>query len=98
MKSHFKKLLKGVIVSSMATLANTYGAEAMPTYRFSDNPPDDVSDEYDRSSKNESVKMLLHLNSDDTYTSVSYTHLDVYKRQGYVRDRSGFSTGRFGFR
>ena len=67
MKSHFKKLLKGVIVSSMATLANTYGAEAMPTYRFSDNPPDDVSDEYDRSSKNESVKMLLHLNSDDTY-------------------------------
>ena len=67
MKSRLKKLLKGVIVSSMATLANTYGAEAMPTYQFSDNPSDDATDEYGESSKNGSIKMLLHLNSDDTY-------------------------------
>ena len=69
MKSRLKKLLKGVVVSSMATLANTYGAEAMPTYQFSDNPSDDATDEYGESSKNGSIKMLLHLNSDDTHYS-----------------------------
>ena len=51
MKSRLKKLLKGVVVSSMATLANTYGAEAMPTYQFSDNPSDDATDEYGESSE-----------------------------------------------
>ena len=66
MKSRLKKLLKGVIVSSMATLANTYGAEAMPTYQFPDNPSDDAADEYGKPSKDGNIKMLLHLNADDT--------------------------------
>lgn len=66
-KSRLKKLLKGVVVSSMATLVNTYGAEAIPTCQFSDNPSDDAADEYSKPSKDGNIKMLLHLNSDDPY-------------------------------
>ncbi len=51
----------------MATLVNTYRAEAIPTCQFSDNPSDDAADEYSKLSKDGNIKMLLHLNSDDPY-------------------------------
>lgn len=93
MKPKLKNLLRGIVISSMATLANSYGAEAMPAYRFSDDSDDTPADEYGQTAKDTNVKMLLHLNSDDTYTLAGHRSHSSHRSHNSHRSHSSHRSG-----
>lgn len=67
MKKNFRKLFRGIFLTSMTSLANTHGAEAMPKYLIADNDNDDDVVELSKIKNVNSVKLLLKFSGSDDY-------------------------------
>lgn len=62
MKNNFQKLLRGILLTSMAALVNTHGAEALPNYSLAGSDNDDA--EIEKGERDNSKKLLLTIYDD----------------------------------
>ena len=67
MKKSLSDIIKGVIASSVAAIAGTHGADAAPAFTFKDVDGDATKEANAEVKKDLSYKLLLTMNSDDSY-------------------------------
>lgn len=67
MKKSFKDLIKGIVATSIAAIAGTHGADAAPTATFTESDMDSDKAAVGESQKDLSYKLMLRINSDNTY-------------------------------
>lgn len=67
MKKSLSDIIKGVIASSIAAIAGTHGADAAPAFTFKDVDGDATKEANAEVKKDLSYKLLLTMNSDDSY-------------------------------
>lgn len=92
MKKSFKDLIRGIVATSIAAIAGTHGAEAAPTVSFGDLNLDLDVESMSDAKKDLSYKMLLKLNSDNSYDLVGHrSHSSHRSHRSHSSHRSGSS-------
>ena len=92
MKKSFKDLIKGIVTSSIAAIAGTHGADAAPVVTFNDIDTDSEKEIYGEAKKDLSYKLMLQINSDDSYALSGHrSHSSHRSHRSHSSHRSGSS-------
>lgn len=92
MKKSFKDLIKGIVMSSLAAIAGTHGTDAAPAVKFNDTDADSDEFSFGEVKKDLSYKLLLQINSDDSYSLSGHrSHSSHRSHRSHSSHRSGSS-------
>lgn len=92
MKKSFKDLIKGIVATSIAAIAGTHGADAVPSVTFSESDLDLDMVSQGESKKDLSYKLVLKINSDNTYDIAGHrSHSSHRSHRSHSSHRSGSS-------
>ncbi|MDE5732259.1 MAG: peptidoglycan-binding protein [Bacteroidales bacterium] len=89
MKKNFKDLIRGIMASSIAAIAGTHGADAVPVVTFNDSDTDSDQFAFGDAKKDLSYKLLLQINDDDSYSLSG--HRSHSSHRSHRSHRSGSS-------
>lgn len=89
MKKKLQNLLRGIALTSLSSLTNAYGAQAIPDYTVAKENNDDDSPLNLENQNNQTLKMLLHFNDDGDYMLMG--HRSHSSHSSHSSHRSGSS-------